>query len=147
MFQIGFEAGKAFRVSALGEGGDQPSNDSIKNRLRIAVCQLTLRNLLFVTICFKPSGAGFRLRSLSRQSINRFRPADVRSADPRRYRNEQCEPSQNGRLSRSHNAPFKMNLSKAVPRYRTMRFGASLRTEQTLGRQSMSLVGHHDDRT
>jgi hypothetical protein len=61
MFQIGFETGKAFRVSAFGEGGDQLSNDRVEIRLRLAVSQLTLRTLLFVAVAFEQCSAGFRL--------------------------------------------------------------------------------------
>src|ERR1700732_3798681 len=101
MFQIGFETGEAFRVSAFGEGGDQPSNDSVEIRLRLAVSQLTPGTLLFVAVAFEQCGAAFRLCPLSRQPAYRFRPADVCSADPRCYRNEQRERSPNVRESRS----------------------------------------------
>jgi hypothetical protein len=100
MLQIGFETGKAFWVSAFCEGRDQLSNDHVEIRLRFAASQLTLRRLLFVAVFFEQRGAGFRPRPLSRQATYRFRPADhCRSADPRRYRDQQCKRSQNGRES------------------------------------------------
>jgi hypothetical protein len=61
MFQIGFETGKAFRVSAFGEGRDQLSNDGIEFGLRLAVSQLTPGNLLLVAVSLERCGASFRL--------------------------------------------------------------------------------------